>query len=186
MLVLDLDHTLLNSVREGDVSADEAPLLAEILRRQQAAEARTSRGEDGGSEGGKGEAPSGERQAPEQEEQQEEGREEMEEGGREEQRSDGDEQPAPATGAEAAVPSASAGGSPTEAAELPPSLGHWHPPLLFHLSHCRLWTKLRPGVHEFLQASGRAERGAGACAAQHSPAAPHDHFCRHWGGETSP
>ncbi|KAI8465466.1 MAG: hypothetical protein J3K34DRAFT_487621 [Monoraphidium minutum] len=118
VLVLDLDHTLLNSVREADVSAAERPMLAEVLARQRAAanaaaaaDARRRQEGEGQPDAAEGEGGGG--------------------GG-------GEGDPA------------EAGGGVGSQDVLPPSLGHWHPPLLFHLSHCRLWTKLRPGVREFL------------------------------------
>jgi hypothetical protein len=120
VLVLDLDHTLLNSVREGDVSEDERPMLLEVLARQRAAAEAAAAG------GAAAVPPSADTAAA-------------------------------ASAAAAAADGAGSGeggeaaAGEAEGAGLPSNLGHWSPPLLYHLAHCRLWTKLRPRIREFLR-----------------------------------
>jgi len=144
VLVLDLDHTLLNSVREGDVSEAERPMLVEVLKRQQHATAVARAAAEG--------LP-----PPQQPDDDEQQRPQLMEASPSFRPPADPDQELPSTTANAEA----AAGADAEAAadtqqqqQLPPPLpshlGHWHPPLLYHLAHCRLWTKLRPGLREFL------------------------------------
>ena len=180
VLVLDLDHTLLNSARESDISAAERPRLEEILRRQRAA-AEQAAAAAGPAAGGSG------KQQPEQ--QQKQAEVEAGKADDEQQQQQQEQQQPMETDTAAAAPAAAAeaagrdgggdadgGGDDADgggaAVGLPDDMGRWHPPQLFHLAHCRLWTKLRPGLREFLTVRGGGERERGLLYIVLLPAPP--------------